>query len=146
MRSRRAVVVVTLLAAAGPAMAQDRTRQYLGLAKATLFGLSNPEAAIRIHWKLYPQTRPQAVEEPRALKEALHVFGARFETQRVDNREDKRWGASSPAQWAALKALYREQHLIQGTVDVNEVFTNQLIDEINRFDQPAVIRQAKDYR
>ena len=117
-----------------------------GLAKATLFGLSNPEAAIRIHWKLYPQTRPQTAEEPQALKEALHVFNARFQTQRVDNQEDKRWGALSPAQWAALKALYRDQHLIQGTVDANEAFTNQLIDEINRFDQGAVIRQAKEYR
>jgi NitT/TauT family transport system substrate-binding protein len=117
-----------------------------GLAKATLFGLTNPEAAIRIHWRLYPQTRPQAVDETRALKDARHVFNARFETQRVDNREDKRWGASSPAQWAGLKVLYREQQLIQGAVDVNEVFTNQLIDEINYFDQPAVIRQAKEYR
>jgi len=117
-----------------------------GLAKATLFGLTSPEAAIRIHWKLYPQTHPQGVDDTRALKDALHVFNARFETERVDNREDKRWGASSPAQWAALKALYREQRLIQGTVDVNEAFTNQLIDEINHFDQQAVVRQAKEYR
>ena len=31
-------------------------------------------------------------------------------------------------------------------MDVKDVFTNQLIDEINRFDQQAVIRQAKEYR
>jgi hypothetical protein len=36
MTSRCAVLAVTLLAAAGPATAQSRTRQYLGLAKATL--------------------------------------------------------------------------------------------------------------
>ena len=36
--------------------------------------------------------------------------------------------------------------LLQGTVDVNDVSTNQLIDEINRFDQAAVIRQAREYR
>jgi NitT/TauT family transport system substrate-binding protein len=117
-----------------------------GLAKATLFGLSNPEAAVRIHWKAYPQTRPQGIDEAQALKEALHVFNARFETQRVDNREDRRWGVSSPAQWTRLNALYRAQRLIQGTVDVNDVFTNQLIDEINHFDEQAVIRQAKEYR
>ena len=117
-----------------------------GLAKATLFGLTNPEAAVRIHWKVYPQTRLQAADDAQALQASLHVFNQRFETQRIDNREDKRWGASSPAQWARLKTLYREQNLIQGTGDVNEVFTNQLIDEINRFDQQAVIRQAKEYR
>ena len=117
-----------------------------GLAKATLFGLSNPEAAVRMHWKMYPQTRPQGMEETRAMLESIHVFNARFETQRVDNRDDKRFGASSTAQWNRLKAIYKEQGLIQGNVDVNEAFTNSLIDEINRFDQAAVIRQAKDYR
>jgi NitT/TauT family transport system substrate-binding protein len=117
-----------------------------GLAKATLFGLTNPEAAVRMHWKMYPQTRPQGMDEARAMQESIHVFNARFETQRVDNRDDKRFGASSTAQWNRLKAIYKEQGLIQGTVDVNEAFTNSLIDEINRFDQAAVIRQAKDSR
>jgi NitT/TauT family transport system substrate-binding protein len=117
-----------------------------GLAKATLFGLTNPEAAVRMHWKMYPQTRPQGMEEARAMQESIHVFNARFETQRVDNRDDKRFGASSTAQWNRLKAIYKEQGLIQGNVDVNEAFTNSLIDEINRFDHAAVIRQAKEYR
>jgi len=117
-----------------------------GLAKATLFGLTNPEAAVRMHWKMYPQTRPQGMEEARAMQESIHVFNARFETQRVDNRDDKRFGASSFAQWTRLKTIYKEQGLIQGNLDVNEAFTNSLIDEINRFDQVAVIRQAKDYR
>ncbi|HXJ84800.1 MAG TPA: ABC transporter substrate-binding protein [Candidatus Methylomirabilis sp.] len=117
-----------------------------GLAKATLFGLTNPEAAVRMHWKMYPQTRPQGLDDARAMPEAIHVFNARFETQRVDNREDKRFGASSAAQWNRLKAIYKEQGLIQGTADVNEVFTNALIDDVNRFDQAAVIRQAKEYR
>lgn len=117
-----------------------------GLAKATLFGLTNPEAAVRMHWKMYPQTRPQGMDEARALGESIHVFNARFETQRVDNREDKRWGASSAAQWSRLKAIYKDQGLIQGTVEVSEVYTNALVDEVNRFDQRAVIRQAKEYR
>ena len=34
-----------------------------GIAKAILFGLTNPEAAVRIHWKVYPQTKPQSGDE-----------------------------------------------------------------------------------
>jgi NitT/TauT family transport system substrate-binding protein len=117
-----------------------------GLAKATLFGLSNPEAAVRIHWKMYPQSRPAGSDDARALREAIHVFNARFDTQRIDNREDKRWGASTVAQWSRLHAIYKEQKLIQGTVDVHDVFTTSLIDEVNRFDAQGVIRQARDYR
>jgi NitT/TauT family transport system substrate-binding protein len=118
----------------------------LALITVGTLGLTNPEAAVRLHWKMYPQTRPQGMEEAQALRESIHLLNARFEAQRVDNREDNRWGASSAAQWNRLKAIYKEQGLIQGTVDVNEVFTNALIDEVNRFDQAAVVRQAKEYR
>src|SRR5207253_2799793 len=112
----------------------------------TLFGLTNPPAAVRMHWKMYPETKPQIADDARALRESIHVFNARFETQRVDNRDDKRFGASSAAQWNRLKSIYKEQGLIQGNVDASEVFTNALVDEINRFDQQALIRQAREYK
>ncbi len=117
-----------------------------GLAKATLFGFSNPEAAVRLHWKMYPQSRPAGTDDARVLKEAIHVFNGRFESQRVDNREDKRWGWSSAAQWQRLFNIYKDQKLIQGTIDPNDVFTSSLIDEVNRFDAQAVIRQAREYK
>jgi len=117
-----------------------------GVAKATLFGLSNPEAAVRIHWKLYPQTRPQGVEEQKALKEALHVFDARFELQRVDNRADKRYGIATLEQWEKLKSIYRDQKLVEGTVPAADFYSSTLVDQINRFDKDAVIRQANEYK
>lgn len=117
-----------------------------GIAKATLFGLSNPEAAIRIHWKAYPETKPQGVDDAKALKDAVHVFKARFELQRVDRRDDKRYGFASRAQWETLKKIYTEQGVTKGTVDVGEVYTDKLVDEINRFDKNAVIRQAKEWK
>jgi NitT/TauT family transport system substrate-binding protein len=117
-----------------------------GVARATLFGLSNPEAAVRIHWKTYPQTRPQGVDEAKALKEAIHVFKARFDLQQVDNRADKRYGASSLEQWDKLKSIYRDQKLIEGAVPAADFYTGALVDQINRFDKEAVIKQAKEYK
>lgn len=117
-----------------------------GVARATLFGLSNPEAAVRIHWKTYPQTRPQGVDEAKALKEAIHVFKARFDLQRVDNRADKRYGASSLEQWDKLKSIYRDQKLVEGAVPAADFYTSALVDQINRFDKEAVIKQAKEYK
>ena len=117
-----------------------------GIAKATLFGVTNPEAAVRIHWKLYPETKPQGIDEAKALKEAIHVFNARFELQRVDHREDKRYGFATAAQWERLKQIYRDQKMIQGTVNTPEAYESKLIDEINKFDRQAVIRQAKEWK
>jgi NitT/TauT family transport system substrate-binding protein len=117
-----------------------------GVAKATLFGLTNPEAAVRIHWKTYPQTKPPTGDEAKLLKEAMHVFNARFELQRVDNRADKRFGFASPAQWQRLEDIYKEQKIVQGNVPAAELYTDKLVDAINTFDQAAVIRQAKEYK
>ena len=117
-----------------------------GIAKAILFGLTNPEAAVRIHWKVYPQTKPQSGDEATLLKEALHVFRARFELQRVDHRPDKRYGAVTAAQWQTLTNIYKEQKIVQGTVTPADVYTDKLLDQINTFDQQAVIRHARDYK
>jgi NitT/TauT family transport system substrate-binding protein len=117
-----------------------------GVAKATLFGLTNPEAAVRIHWKLFPASKPQGGDDAKLMKDALHVFEARFALQRVDNREDKRYGAASTAQWQRFQNIFKEQRMLQGTVPASEVYTGALIDKINTFDRAAVIRQAKEYR
>jgi NitT/TauT family transport system substrate-binding protein len=117
-----------------------------GIAKATVFGLANPEAAVRIHWKLYPASKPQGGEEGKLLKDALHVFNARFDLQRVDRQTDKRFGIGSPAQWEKLRTIYKEQKLVQGTVPVADLYTPQLVDRINAFDAAAIVRQAKEYK
>jgi NitT/TauT family transport system substrate-binding protein len=117
-----------------------------GVARAILFGATNPEAAVRIHWKAYPQTRPQAGDEAKLLKEAIHVFNARFDLQRVDTRPDKRYGIATPAQWQTLLNIYRDQKIVQGGVPAADLYTDRLIEKINAFDQAAVIRQAREYK
>jgi NitT/TauT family transport system substrate-binding protein len=117
-----------------------------GIAKAILFGATNPEAAVRIHWKTYPQTRPQTGDEAKLLKEAIHVFNARFVLQRVDNRADKRYGIATPAQWQTLLQIYKDQKIVQGSVPAADLYSDRLVERINAFDREAVIRQAREYK
>jgi NitT/TauT family transport system substrate-binding protein len=117
-----------------------------GIAKAILFGATNPEAAVRIHWKTYPQTRPQTGDEAKLLKEAIHVFNARFDLQRVDNRADKRYGIATPAQWQTLLQIYKDQKIVQGSVPAADLYSDRLVERINAFDREAVIRQAREYK
>jgi NitT/TauT family transport system substrate-binding protein len=117
-----------------------------GVAKATVFGLANPEAAVRIHWKMYPETRPQTGDEAKALKDALNVFNARFMLQRVDNRPDPRFGIGTLAQWTKLQGIFKEQKLIEGSVPPADLYTSALVDQINKFDQAAIVAQAKAYK
>jgi NitT/TauT family transport system substrate-binding protein len=117
-----------------------------GIAKATVFGLANPEAAVRIHWKMYPQTKPQTGDEAKALKDALNVFNARFMLQRVDNRPDTRFGIGTLAQWEKLKSIFKDQKFIEGTVPAADLYSAALVDQINKFDRAAIVAQAKAYK
>lgn len=117
-----------------------------GVAKATVFALANPEAAVRIHWKMYPETKPQTGDEAKALKDALNVFNARFMLQRVDNRPDTRFGIGTLAQWEKLKSIFKDQKLIEGTVPAADLYSAALVDQINKFDRAAIVAQAKAYK
>jgi len=117
-----------------------------GVAKATVFGLANPEAAVRIHWKLYPETKPQSGDEAKAIKDALNVFNSRFVLQRVDNRPDPRFGIGTLDQWTKLQSIFKEQKLVEGSVPPADLYTSALIDQINKFDRAAIVAQAKAYK
>src|SRR5690606_37922542 len=49
-----------------------------GVAKSILFARTNPEAAVRIHWKVYPGTKPRGVSEEEAMRRSLMPLQARL--------------------------------------------------------------------
>lgn len=117
-----------------------------GIAKATLFTLTNPEAAVRLHWARYPGTRPTGLPESQALAEAIHVLKARAEKYRVDNRKVPKWGAFTREEWVRTQDFLHENGMIPKKIDVAEYYTEALIPQINEFDPAKVIEQAKTFR
>ena len=63
------------------------------VAKGTVYLLENPEAAIQIHWKMFPETKPTNVDEATALADTVYRVQARTDKYGLDVGEDKRWGA-----------------------------------------------------
>jgi len=124
---------------------------FRGMAKSTLFANSNLEQAINIHWALYPESRPKSKTEDEARKELQFILKDRKENwmRRADDA-DKRIGASSVAEWRSnvdtAAETSKNPKLAAEIGDVNSVFTNELIDEVNDFDKAAVIKQAKEFR
>lgn len=114
-----------------------------GIAKGALFALTNPEAAVRIHWTVYPTSKPTNIPEEQALKEAVHVLQARLSKYRIDNRKDRRFGAFLPEEWQATQQFFFDVGMLKSKPDIKTYYTNDLVDEINKFDQAAVIKQAQ---
>ena len=122
-------------------------KQLIGIgravAKATLFMLNNPEAAIRIHWKLYPEQKPKGISEEAALKQGLRTLEVQAKGLVFQPGEPKEWGRYTPESWAAYLKVYG---LTSKIPDSSKFYTNDLVAEINNFDQQKVIEQAKNFR
>jgi NitT/TauT family transport system substrate-binding protein len=116
-----------------------------GIAKAVHFGLSNPDAAVKIHWEVYPQTKPQTADAAEALKDAKVVFISRFASFKVP--PGGLYGASRPNQWNKLAELMREAGSpLPAGYDPAKAFTDRFIVDINKFDRGAVEAQAKNWK
>ncbi|MCK8784401.1 ABC transporter substrate-binding protein [Roseomonas sp. NAR14] len=128
-------------------MIRDRPQLVVGMcraiAKAVHFGLANPDAAIRIHWRAYPQTKPQGGDEARLLEEARRVFLARFNSYALNGVAN--YGESLPAQWKRVADQMKEAGELPQDFDPARAYTNQFVEQINAWDRSAVEAQARGW-
>ncbi len=116
-----------------------------GYAKGTVFAIANPEAAIRILYEVFPQTKPTGKDEATAIRDDVKVLGARIQNWKVEKAGVKRWGENSEANYAAYADFMLKWGLIKQKVDAADLVNNELIGEINRFDAEKIAAEAKAY-
>ena len=124
---------------------------FQGIAKSTLFSNANLDAAIDLHWAVYPESRPKGRSEEEARKELNFILKDRKNSwMRRPDDPDQRFGASNLAEWRANIEMAADSSknpkLAEELGDPNRLFTNELIDDINAFDKQAVIQMARAFR
>ena len=114
---------------------------FRAMAKSTIFVAANMELGIKLHWDLYPESKPKGIPEAQALAEMLTIVGRRAPKwfARADN-PDQRMGATSLEAWK-LSTQYTS--MAAKIPDPSALFTNELIDDVNRFNRDEVVAQAK---
>ncbi|RKP47788.1 ABC transporter substrate-binding protein [Pararobbsia silviterrae] len=117
-----------------------------GFAKGTVFTIANPEAAIRILWDVYPETKPTGVDEATALRQAVITLEARVANLKLEKSGVTKWGESSEKHYAAYADFMQKWGVTQEKVPANELITNDLVDDINNFGQTEIIAMAKAYK
>ena len=129
-----------------------RTRQkdLVGLARAyakgTIFTIANPEAAVRIVYEVFPQTRPTGKDEPTAVREDLKVLEARMPHYRLEPAGVKRWGENSEVNYRDYVDFLVKWGVITQKVPTSDLITNDLIEDVNRMDVGKIAAEAKAYR
>ena len=124
---------------------QDR-RYIIGfgraMAKATLFAETNPDAAIAIMKKVAPQEQTDPAFTKTFFAAALAV---------MKPRQPGKYGLQDIGGWERLQDFMTapvegQPTGLQTKVDVNQLVTNELVQEFNKFDVEAVRKQAMEYR
>jgi NitT/TauT family transport system substrate-binding protein len=106
-----------------------------------VFAHSNIDLSIRLHWEIYPESKPKGKTDQEAFAEARKIVNARKDKWMPGAwQTDKRFGAMSKEEW---EAQVRFAGLEAQVKDVTPAFTNELIEEINKFDRKAIEEKAR---
>jgi NitT/TauT family transport system substrate-binding protein len=114
-----------------------------GLAMGTIFTLANPEAAVRMLYETWPQMKPTGVDDDAAIAGALRQVRAVMHVFPLEQSHVTRWGESSLANYDAYVDFLVKWNVVPQKVPAGDLVTNDLIDDINRIDIPALVAQAK---
>ena len=127
---------------------KTRRREAIALARAyakgTVFSINNPEAAVRILYEVFPETRPPGKNEAAAVEDDTRVLLARIPNWQLERAGVKRWGESSEAAYEGYLEFLLKWGVINERVAAKDLITNELIDEINKFDANDIAAAARN--
>lgn len=114
------------------------------LAKGFEFNQANREAAVRMTWKHFPASKPANMSEEEALKNALYVNESRMQIWTSPKTGGKH-GMFIADDWRNVVQFAKDHNVVTASAEapLEKLFTNKFVDEFNKFDRDAVIRQAK---
>jgi len=117
------------------------------LLKSWLACKENTEACVRAFYKTNPASRPTPDKDAEQL--AKDVKQAMFDRPQID---DYRGARPRPGEypedaWKRLvSVMHAEGQITRADLDLSKLYTNQFVDEFNKFDRQAVTSAAKAVR
>lgn len=118
-----------------------------GNAKATLFALTNPDCALKLHWAKYPSTKPSGADEATVMRWDLNNQKAQLDSLEEAFRLNggKLWGYADPAAFNRLIEFLAAAKQIDKTMPAKDLIVGipDFYAKVNDFDAKAVEANAK---
>jgi len=116
------------------------------VAKATVFALANPAAAILAVWDRFPAAGPRAGEDrARVFRGELAALRVRLEGHALENEPNTRWGAIRESEIVAWQNFLLRTNAIRRARPPTDYYSDALVPDFNRFDPGPVIAQAESF-
>ena len=121
---------------------EDAAQLLKGMIRAIIVMLENPEAAVRISYFMHPEAVPAGVPIDKAIKSAVETIKIRAPLiERVVGTSNK-WCDFPASAWTS----YVDMIGLKGKVDPMEFYTNELINEVNDFDESKLRAWAQNLK
>jgi NitT/TauT family transport system substrate-binding protein len=121
-----------------------------GVAKASLFAMTNPDCMRRLHWANYPDQKPTGGDEAAMISGDMLRINASLAAMKsaLDTGKGK-WGYAAAEDFVKLENLFNATKLISGRLPNPADYVVNIpgyYDKINAFDRAAVVRRATECR
>jgi NitT/TauT family transport system substrate-binding protein len=113
------------------------------IAKAYDFTQANPEAAVKLTWNIYTDSKPKGTEE-QVLRNGVAANQSRMKIWDVPKNKGQH-GLFHAEDWQNVVSFMVDQKMLPQPVPVDRIYTNEMIGEINNYDRAAVSAQAKAF-
>lgn len=122
------------------------------VARAGLFAITNPEATVKIWYKVNPELKPRGTEAEvmKKFKDELHVLEVNNMSTRIDNRRVKKWGWVDRADYEAIQDYFYSVGYLKKKLGIEKLdgcyADKEFFEQVNNFDHQKVVNQAKNYK
>lgn len=111
-----------------------------GITKGIVYAKANPEAAVRMHWKVYPLSRPQGMSEDKALENDITIIKSALKNHAW--ADQKKFGFEKTESVIAIRDVLKEFGALDQALPPERYFDPSIVDKANDFDH-AEIRARK---
>ena len=116
-------------------------------AKATVFLMTNPQAAVHAFWKQYPDRAPKDKNDPKALVTDLAIIKAQIVDMGADQLPvDFPWGSQQAAIFEKIENYLVSAGQIPAPIAPTDLFTNAFAAQYNQFDHSSIVNQARNWK
>ena len=126
-----------------PAMVEGIAR---GAAKASLFAMTNPDCARRLHWARWPNTKPSGADEATLARWDANNLRAQLDSMKdaFEMNGGKLWGRATPEAYGRIQDFMLEAKLIDKKIPPSTYMITipGFYEKINNFHAAAIREQA----
>ena len=113
-------------------------------AKATVFLKTNPEAALRIFWKQYPDRAPKDLNDQKAFSSDLAILMAQVRDMAADELPvDFKWGSQDVGVFDKIQKYLVDAEQIKTPIEPSLFFTGKFESDYVAFDPAPIVAAAK---